>query len=177
MRLVQIKLHHSYPFWFLNDQIRLNAENPVSDFINIDSLDKEYKETINASVRNFRIKLFDPEGRQIKHLSELSVIEGDIKVSTEDIKKTESNFPEITSVTVQAEEEEEVEREEAPDRSEEAKILLNQNGHTVKRSILSVPKENDSLYLLHAMLSLEDSEEGKNRKGVIVALTTAIGEY
>jgi len=174
MRLVQIKLRPYQPFWFLNEQIQLTANKPTSDFINIDSLEEEDCDIIDASAKNLKVSLFDFEGIKVQSLEEISTVEGEFKVSTEDIEETDSAFPEMVSVTVHEEEPEE-EVEEVPDYSEGAKILLSQNGHTVKKAIGSLPKEDTSLHLLHAMLEVENSD--KRRKGVINTITAAIGEF
>ena len=175
MRLVQIKLPHSHSFWFLNDQIRLNANHRISDFINIDSLDEEDCKIINDSAQNLTVQLFDYDGRRVKSLEELFItIDGESVVSVEDVEESSSPFPEMVSVTV-TEEEEPEEEAEIPDYSEEAEILLGRNGHTVKKAVANLPKEEASLYLLHAMLEIENM--GKQRKGVIQTITTAIGEF
>jgi hypothetical protein len=173
MRLIQIRLRHNQPFWFLDDQIRLTSRKPVSKLINIDSLDEEYRKVINQSVQDCAILLFDSEGRRLRNLNEASVIEGDLAVSAADI--IEDPVPEVASVTVSDEPEEAPQEEEAPDYSEEAAILLKKNGNTVKKTILSLPKDDNSLYFLHALLEVEAGDKG--RRGVTVAIENAIGEY
>lgn len=173
MRLVRIRLHHSYPFWFLADQIRLDTENPISGLINIDTLDDEQCKIINESAKLLKISLFDSKDKRVKSLNDLTIAEGNYDVSIDDVDE-EPNFPEMVSVTIGDSPEESIEVQ-APDYSEEAVILLNQNGHTVKKAILSLPNKDASLHLLHAMLQAE--EQDKARNGVINAIMKAIGEY
>ena len=81
------------PFWFLGENIILNTDNKISDFINIESLSDNDIKIINKAANMLEIKLFDAEGKRIKNTNEISYHKGDLSVNTEDIIEDESFIP------------------------------------------------------------------------------------
>lgn len=181
MRLIQIQLKASEPFWFLKDIIKLNQNNRISDFINADSLTESTKKIINLSIKRKEVDVIDYEGNPIKDLNEIIYVYGDMAVSVEDVKEPEENLtPEMVSVTVSMDDEEKEEEkklsiEPGEEDIESAKILLGQNGNTIKKMIRNMKQTNENLTILHASMDIEIS--GKNRKGILVALQDAIAGY
>ena len=184
MRLVQIQLKSSIPFWFLDDIIKLNQNNRVSDFINIDSLTEPIRTIIDLSVRRHEINITDYHGNKINSLDEVICVCGDMAVDTEDIQDDpeEELIPEMVSVTVSMLEEKEEEKEEeqlpvepSEKHIENSKILLEQNGNTIKKMIRNMKQTDDNLMILNTSMALEMS--GKNRKGIITAMQNAIAGY
>jgi hypothetical protein len=178
MRLVKIKLSPHTPFWFLGDIVSLSKESPVSPLINVDSLEEEQVKTINHSVRQLEVKLFDGEGNKIKKIDQARFVNGEYSVDTNDTEEEDKdNFEGIESVTI-SDEPEEVKEEIISVQEEdlkEASVFLNRNGNTVRKMILNMPKSKDNLVLLHACLQVESSS--KARAGVIKRLEEAIDEY
>lgn len=178
MRLVKIKLSPQTPFWFLRDIISLSKDVPDSPMVNIDSLEEEDIKTINHSVRQLEIKLFDGEGNKIRKIDEARFISGEYSVSVDDVDNEETeDFSGIDSITVSDEpeevEEKLIEVEEADLKA--AKILLDRNGNTARKMIKVMPKSEDNLVLLHACLQVESNDRG--RAGVIKQIEEAIDGY
>jgi hypothetical protein len=184
MRLVQIQLRPSIPFWFIDNIVKLNQFNRVSDFINVNSLTGLTKEIIDLSIRQKQIFVLDYNGNRVKKLDEAIYIAGDMSVSIEDTKEDtdEDLIPEMVSVTTSINnKEEKEEKEEKPslepseDHIENAKILLERNGNTIKKMIRNIKQTDDNLMVLHASLKLEAVD--KNRSGILVAIQNAIERY
>ncbi len=178
MRLVQIKLNYSStsPFWFLG-RIQLNEKKLISDFLDVDSLEEETKKIIDLSAKTAEIKLFDYYGERVLSLSQLNRVQGDFNVGIEDSIEeiSEDLLPEMISVTEEEiEEEEETEEEEIVQEKpiQDAEILLNKNGNTVKKMIKNLPISDDSLSLLHCCLEIE--QQGKARASVLSTIQTEI---
>lgn len=179
MRLVKIKLSPQTPFWFLGDIVSLSKETPVSPLIDVDDLEDEQVKTINHSVRQLDIRLFDGEGKKIRKIDDARFVNGEYAVSTEDTVKEDNDdsLSGIESVTI-SDEPEEVEEETISiqeDDLREASIFLNRNGNTVRKMILNMPKSKDNLVLLHACIQVESSSRA--RPGVIKRLEEAIDDY
>ena len=176
MRLVKFKLADS-PFWFLDNLIRLNQVHKMSDFVNIDSLSDEQKVIVNKSIASGAIKAFDPESNRVKNINDTSYVNGELAISLEDIEEDESDtVPEVFSMTVSNDEEEEEEEEGPTDTDfDNAQLLLDKNGNTVKKALKAIPKTNEGLLLLHACLGLEKS--GKNRLGIVSTIEQRIMEF
>ena len=91
-----------------------------------------------------------------------------------------SAVPEIVSVTVSDDENEEDNASESkilePDQDmiNRATMLLNRNGNTVRKDLLAINKTNEGLLLLKAYLVAESTN--KNRPGIISLLNELIGE-
>ena len=181
MKLVQIQIRPSVPFWFIQDMVRLNQNNRISEFINVDSLNDEIKKIINLAIYRQEINLLDYNGIKLKSINDVSYVLGDCAITTEDVNDdSEKNLiPELISVTTNDEEEkpekEKVSMEPSHKHIENAKILLEQNGNTIKKMVKNMKKTNDNLILLSTCLDIENSN--KNRKGVIVAIQEAMMEY
>jgi len=179
MKLFKVKLGDS-PFWFLNNIINLTMNDTVSGLLDIESLSFEEIETINKSASRIEIKIFDSENNRVKNLNELGYFNGNFSVNTEDVKEDESSLmPEVFSVTIDNDEDEEDELEEdnTPSESdiENAKIFLSKNGNTIKKTIKQMKASNEQLVFLHACLMIE--EEKLNRSGVIQTIQNKIAEF
>jgi len=173
MRLVKIKISRSTPFWIL-DPIRLDANNPYSPYLDVDLLNDKQINIINKSVKFGDVRLLDGENNFIKSIDELKTTCG-FAVDFKDVKNHEEDIPEVVSVTI----EEEPEEEEGIVISDaiyaDAVFLLNKNGNTVRKIIKELPINEDALTLLHACLEEEVSE--KNRIGIIKKIKQKIMEF
>jgi hypothetical protein len=167
MRLVTIQLGADTPFWFLGEdgKVMLTYEKPKSGLVDIEALDEDDIKTINSGIRARYIKVFDEDQRRLSDLSLASLVNCEYNVNTEDLE--ESELPEIPSVTIREDSEEEVVTVSEKDY-EEAEILLSKNGNTVKKSILQFSVSPDLIPFLTACLELEQA--GKQRKAVLGAL-------
>ena len=175
MRLVKIQLADS-PFWFLGKLVNLTQENRMSDFLNVDSLPDEEKTIINKSARIGEIRIYDPENRRLKTIDESDYISGEYAVDIDDIKDDESDtVPEVFSVTVNNDKDEDEDKNPTKADYEEAQILLNKNGNTVKKIIKQIPKTTDGLLLLHACLETEKANQ--SRAGVVNTIEKCIVEF
>ena len=188
MRLVRLKLRTEH-FWNL-PPIRLNENNDTSPQINIDLLNEHQKSVINKSIKAREIYAIDSSGSHLSSLECANIITGDF-INTDDVDDIDDELmPQIVSVTSsdndeyneyedggELDGEEEVKADEERKRLliEEAKILLNRNGNTLRKTILALEKTDDNLALLHACLSIE--EQDKKRSGVIAVLGQAISRY
>ena len=141
----------------------------------MDSLPEEEKTVINKSIKIGAIRIYDPENHCLKTTDDASYVNGEYAVDIEDIKDDESDtVPEVFSVTVNNEEEEEVEEGPIEADYECAQLLLNKNGNTVKKTIKEIPKTKEGLFLLHACLETE--KENKNRAGIVNTIEQCIME-
>lgn len=179
MRLVQIQLRPSVPFWFIGTVLRLNQENKTSDFFDVDTLEDGIKKIINQSINRQEIFAFDYNGTKIHSLDDAKYISGNHAVSIDDVDDEEDGLiPEIVSVTVGGEEEEEEEdillAEPGEDHIENAKILLEQNGNTVKRMIKNMTITDDNILMLKACLRQETSN--RNRRSIVSAIEKILME-
>jgi hypothetical protein len=179
MRLVKLELRDS-PFWFLSSNtgepiITLSENNKISDLVNIDALPGGMVKIINQSVSQFEINILDMNGAKIKTLEEASIVSTEYSVNTSDETVDNSDLPDIVSVTILEKEEEELPKEVAPEVIENAKILLERNGNTVKKSLKVLPKTDSSLEFLHICLDLEC--KGQKRQGLILIIEEMIMEY
>jgi hypothetical protein len=167
MRLVTIQLGAGTPFWFLGEdgKVMLTYEKPDSGLIDIEELDEDDIKTINSGIRTRSIKVFDEDNRRLFDLNLASLVNCAYNVDLEDLE--ESELPEVPSVTIREEPEEEVITVSEKDY-EEAEILLSKNGNTVKKSILQFSVSPDLIPFLTACLELEQT--GKQRKAVLGAL-------
>ena len=174
MRLVKIKLVDC-PFWFLGKLINLTKQNPISDFINVDSLPNEEKTVINLSSKTGAIQILDPDNRRLKTIDDAYLFSGEYAIDTGDIEDDESDtVPEVFSVTIKNEEEEEEEERPVEVDYDNARLLLHKNGNTVKKTIKEIPKTQEGLLFLHACLEIE--QESKNRAGIINVIQQCIME-
>ena len=74
MKLVQIQIRPSVPFWFIQDVIRLSQNNRISEFINVDSLDDQVKKIIDLAVSRQEINLLDYNGVRLKSINDISLL-------------------------------------------------------------------------------------------------------
>ena len=173
MRLVKIQLKRSVPFWSLSGLV-LNSSNNISNPIDVDSLSEYNINTINIAVKRGEINIFDMSGKIIRSICD-TIDLNEVYVSDKDV---EYNYiPEVESVTVSLEDEEdEVPITKSPeDQIEEALIIINNNGNTVKRSIAALDtSDSNTISFLNACLSVEIG--GKNRVGVIDCIQAKLGE-
>jgi ABC-type transport system substrate-binding protein len=183
MKLIQIRLRKSVPFWFIGNLITLNQENEVSDFISIDSLNDDIRKVIDLSIYRQEINVFDYDGNIVKKLDDTKYISGQFSVSTDDVSGNDEEndlLPEMISVTMDEQETEEKQVEEkrpvepGEEDIENAKILLEQNGNTVKKTIKNITRTDDNLLLLRACLNEE--QLNKNRKGIISTIKKILSE-
>lgn len=178
MRLVKLKLREPNPFWMMGS-INLTQSDKESPYLDVDKLTENQAQVINLSSRNKHVFILDSEGNTLTQgLQEANVISGDF-VCTEDIEEEEDLIPEIASVTIPMEinEEEKVEEEEeeiSKDVYEDAKILLSKNGNTAKAMIKALPDNASSLQLLHACHELE--LDGKKRPSILSELENKMME-
>jgi hypothetical protein len=181
MRLVRLKLR-GCPFWNM-PPIRLNEENNVSPLLDIDKLTENQREVIDKSDAIGDIMILAADGTRIHGgLEHVNIIDGSDCISVADIEEEEI-MPDIVSVTVSEDEPEEVEEppqtepteEEKMKMANEARILLNRNGNTIKKMIASMEKTDSNLMLLHVCLTAESN--GKAREGVLFAIQQAISEH
>lgn len=170
MRLVKIKLGKDQPFWFL-ENIQLTALQPESGFIDIDNVRDDYVDIINKSAKAFEIKLYDSEGNRIANTQDIIYLYG--KIDTDDVQN--DDIPEVKSVTIPFEEEQEEENEDPSPVQiseitdfdiKEAKILLSKNGNTIKKALKSFDKSKRSL--VKACLELE--KQTSRREGLIATM-------
>ena len=169
MQKVRIKLGLSMPFWFMKD-LRLDDEN-LEKTIDLDELQPAEIETINRSLKNNRVKVFDLDGEELSEVS-VGVRVATIDINMEDLpeEELESFSPEVISATVPIEEEEdEIEVIEAvvtEQLLDEASRIVNKNANTVKKIIRGMgPDTVDIKLLLEAVCEVEKSF--KNRSGIL----------
>lgn len=162
MKAFRLKLGE-LPFWFLNEEIRLDQENNSSGFINIEDLSDEEKLTINLSLQKLHVFAFDAEKNRLPSLGSLIIEKPDLFVDIEDIEE-DDNLPEIISIT----EEEIIEVKIEEEDYEEASLLLKKNGNTVKKTIKEIYPSKTNEGFLHACLELE--KLGANRKSIMSVL-------
>lgn len=182
MRLVRLKLR-GCPFWNM-PPIRLNEENNVSPLLDIDKLTENQREVIDKSDAVGDIMILAADGIRIHGgLEHVNIIDGSDCISVADIEDDDA-IPDIVSVTVSEDEPEEIEEppqstemteEEKAKLANEARILLNRNGNTIKKMIASMEKTDNNLALLHECLVSESN--GKAREGVLFVIQQAISEY
>lgn len=179
MRLVRLKLRAS-PFWNL-PPIELSESQNTSPLLDVDLLSEDQQKVINKSLDYGEILLIGADGEKIKgNLGAVNMFDGNT-VSSDDIEEYEDEMPEIVSVTAIDEggEEDGEEEKEGEGPGEEvladAAVLLDRNGNTVKKAILSMSQSDENLMLLHACLLIE--EAGKKRRGVLQSIEQAITEY
>jgi hypothetical protein len=183
MRLVKLELRES-PFWFLSNSsgesiIILNENKQISDFVNVDALPNHMKKIINQSSSQFEINILDFNGSRVKTIEETSILNTEYSVNTEDEVLDDSDLPEIISITTRDDEEEKEDIKTpvlpTPEVIENAKILLERNGNTIKKSLKALKKTDDNLDFLHLCAKLEHN--GQNRQGVISAIQQLVMEY
>ena len=110
MKLVQLKLRTSCPFWSL-PPVFLNKEQNSSPWIDVELLTEKQKEVINKSIYQHEILLFDSDNNRVHgSLEEVSSVNGNY-VNDDDIEVEEDVLPEIGAVTVEENILEEVDEE------------------------------------------------------------------
>jgi hypothetical protein len=173
MRLVKIKLADS-TFWFLGDLVRLTLNDPMSDFINVDSLPFEDRTIINNSAGRGEIRIFDPEKRRLKSIDEADYISGEFAVNVDDIEDDETDvIPEVFSITVDNDDGEEEANPTEVD-FDNARFLLAKNGNTVRKTIREVSLATQGVLLLRACLQVE--LDNKNREGIVSLIKNRLNE-
>lgn len=183
MRLVKLELRDA-PFWFLSNTsgtvlVALDRSKPVSNIFDADDLEDHFLNVINSSASHFEIEIIDSQNRKLRSLNDAIFVDGDYSVDLEDVVNLDaSDFPEIVSVTINEEDEEEEEEivlSPTPEMIESAKILLERNGNTVKKTLRALQKTDSNLVFLR--VCMESEYKGQNRHGVILAIQTMITEY
>ena len=168
MRIIKLELKRSVPFWRLG-KVQLNSNNTISEPIDADSLTETQAEIIENAVSRNEINILNREGKRINSLYETEEL-NEFLVDERDIEEDEELLPQVQSVTVQLDEEEE-EDIIAPSKDEimdKALVIVNNNGNSVKKAV-SVLKDKT---LLSACLSAEIAD--KNRSGVIDAIKKSL---
>ena len=177
MNLVRLKLRGDCKFWSL-PPITLIPDRKISPVLNRDLLSREQKEIIDDSVAAQEIFMIGADNEEIIKATKQSIQANNSnqKIGTDDIEEDEEMMPEMVSMTVDNPDKEDEEEEVQTELFlEEAKVLLGRNGNTVKKALKTLPKDSESLGLLHASLELE-MKEGK-RAGVISTIQQIISEH
>lgn len=177
MRLIKVCLSDSVPFWFFNEEIRLNPNSRVSNLFNLDKLNNDDKERLNADISRGIVKAFDKDGTRIIDINKHNIVGGGISSDiAEDIEIEEDEMPEIISVTCSDDSEEEDEEIKVTEEDrEEANIILAQNGNTARKTIYSFKVGDNNIGIIIACLEIES--EDRNRKGIIKACNEQIEAY
>lgn len=174
MRLIRLQLKRSTPFWSTS-YAQLNTNKPTSEYIDVDGLTENQIKVVEASIKRNEINVMDRKGKFISSIMD-TVELNEFLVSDEDV--TEDVIPEVQSVTVSMDDEEEepIEDEVDPEiMKAEALIVVNNNGNTVKKTILAVDTgDPKSRPLVQACLQAEIGS--KNRPGVIDTINKVLGE-
>lgn len=170
MRLVKVSLENNVPYWFFEERnIYLTPKVKTSDLFDIDDLELEAFDKLKKSIQRGKIKAFDIEGALVLELNKHKLIGGwtDKNDEFEDVQIPEEDLPDIISVTCDSEEEEEEEEPITDKDREEARVLLNKNGNTVRRTIETFNITKDSIGIIKACLEIETQE--RRRASVIKA--------
>jgi rhodanese-related sulfurtransferase len=179
MKLVQFKIKPQTLFWFLDNQIRLDRSNQVSDFLNVEDLDEDTIEVVNKSISLNEISAYDADGNPVLNVKNINRISGEHNVDIEDVREPDNfEIPEIVSITVDDDKEEQEDKEDVVVTEElikEANILLGKNGNTVRKAIRNMPQDNEHRVLLYACYEAEML--GRSRKGIIKDIELAIARY
>lgn len=166
MSTFKVKLSRSNPFWRMAD-IYLTEDRPVSKYMDTDKLTSVQLKTIKNSARTGSIIIIG----DIDDVTPAEVVV--VEVEKEEVA------PEVASVTVSLEEEDETPAEEetvdVDALQAQAISLVSNNSATVKDTIASIDTdENESFAILSACLKAE--KENKDRSGVIKVIENAIKE-
>lgn len=176
MQKVKIKLGHLLPFWFVGD-LRLDGEN-TEKTIDLEALRPEDIETINRSLEGRKIKAFSLDGEELKEVhTEIRVSSIDINVEDLPEDELDSFNPEVISVTVPLDDEDEGSEEENIEQFlDEATRIINKNANTVKKIIRNISFDTaDTTLLLKAIC---EAEKGlKNRPGIIKEAEQKLAEF
>jgi hypothetical protein len=176
MQKVKIKLGHSLSFWFVGD-LRLDETN-TEKTINLEALPSEDVETINRSLEERKIKAFNLDGEELKEVY-TGIRVSSVDISVEDLPEDElDNFnPEVISVTVPLDDEEEdVEEENTEQFLDEATRIINKNANTVKKIIRNISFDTADTGLL--LKAICEAEKGfKNRPGIIKEAEQKLAEF
>lgn len=167
MKLIRLQLKPSTPFWILHP-IKLDHENPRSPLLDIEKLTEDQLAIIRSSISAGELVLMDSDGNKAISLSDIEMKKA-FNVSVEDVE--DLIIPNIASVTVSLEEEEDESEKSA--YIDEADIILSKNGNTIKKVISSMSKKSkENVKLLEAMLISEMN--GKNRAGILEAINSTL---
>jgi hypothetical protein len=176
MQKVKIKLGHSLPFWFVGE-LRLDGEN-TEKTIDLEALQPEELETINRCLEERKIKAFSLEGKELKEVyTGLKVSSVDISVEDLPEDELDSFDPEVISVTIPLDdEEEEIEEENIEQFLDEATRIINKNANTVKKIIRGMSFDSSDTNLL--LKAICEAEKGfKNRPGIIKEAEQKLAEF
>lgn len=177
MRLVKVCLGQNETFWFL-DKIRLTPTSRVSNLFDIDRLSREDFNALNKSIQHRRVKAFDKDGVRLNNLGEHNILGGELPDAIlEDTEVEEEDIPQVISVTCENDEESEEAQEIVVSDGDfaEAKVILKNNGNTVRKTIMNFALSAETVGIIQACLELE--AENKVRKGVMKAATEKLEEY
>lgn len=173
MRLIKIQLKHSVPFWSLSG-LTLTSLNPTSESIDIDALTENQFDVIEKAIRQREINVLTMDGQSIRSINEVKLL-NDYSVSVDDLED-EPILPEVNSVTVSLDDNEPLSPlVSTRNLMEEALIIINNNGNTVKKMLSSIDV-NDTLSKDLLMTCLSTEIGAKNRVGVIDAINERLGE-
>lgn len=178
MRLVKISLGKDTPFWFLGG-IQLTEKNKETGLIDVDILTEEDKRTINASARTGSIRLWDITNQRIPSIDNEVLTKTTYPIDTEDLDSEEIDLiPEIATVTISETPIQQFAIEDLSPSEEDvkdAKILIERNGNTIKKIVLSMEPKKKNLRILVAAEELE--QKGKNRSGILSSLRETIDRW
>ena len=169
-KLFKIILKRDIPFWFLGP-IRLDQSNKSSEFISLDTVSDDDKDTIQNALRANQVIITDPVGRKFKDINKLSMFTNEYSISTEDVDDVEAEMPEVISVTIEEEPEEQEEISFSNEDIENAEAFLGKNANTVKAMI---KKQKGNTKYLQCLLLVE--EDNKDRKGIVSLLLNLLGD-
>lgn len=179
MRLVKLELRDA-PFWFLHDIsgnifLQLSDSKKETPFFDIDEIEDFFKDVINRSASILDIYIVDINGKRLRNLQEATFVDGEYSVDLEDTEVDQSDIPEIVSITIpDPVEEDEEEISFTPKMLENAKILLERNGNTIKKSLRALPKTKENIMFLYACIEVEQS--GQCREGILTTIQQYIME-
>lgn len=173
MRLIKVCLDPNKSFWFFKD-ISLTPKSRISDFFDLDELNRDDFQQVSLSVKKHYIKAFDQDGTQVFDLGKHNNLGGiSTKCITEEVVISKDDLPEILSITCDEEEDKE-ELIISEEDIEEAKIILSKNGNTAKKIILSFSITKKNVGIIQACLELESGE--RQRKSIIKAAEEKLEE-
>lgn len=177
MRLIKVCLRSGETFWFLAN-IRLTPQSRTSGLFDIDKLSREEFNTLDKSIQHGRVKAFDKDGVRLNSLGEHNVLGGELPSAIlEDTEVEEEDLPQVISVTCSNDEESEEDHEVVvtDDDFAEARIILNNNGNTARKTVINFSVTAETVGIIQACLELET--KNKARKGIIKAATKKLEEY
>lgn len=191
MRLFKIMLAKDVPFWSLG-AIHLNSSNYISELLDADTIEFEDQLVIEKSVRLREVVLLTPADQLFKepfsklpvnHNVDPALNQYKVDVSDDTDTRFRDEIPELVSATVVEDDTEDDEPETTVEPKvisqhiQQAQILLEQNGNTVKKALRMLPYNQSAYTVLKTCLEIESGLSGRRRIGVIKLIKKLIDEY